>query len=65
VWANAVRLDFAAFITKRGRVFLANQDGFANLFQRPPVLFEELVHRQAVSVPAHGRFLFAISILFG
>jgi len=65
VWANAVRLDFAAFITKRGRVFLTNQDGFANLFQCPAVLFEKLVHRQAVSVPAHGRFLFVLSILFG
>jgi hypothetical protein len=66
VRTGTVRLDFAAFVTQRGGVFFANQNGFANLFEGSSVSFEELVHRQAVSISAHGWFIsFAVSILFG
>src|SRR5882724_891833 len=41
VRTSAVRFDFAAFVTQCGGVFFANQNGFANLFERAPVSFEQ------------------------
>jgi len=57
MWTGTVRLDFAALVTQRRGVFFAEQNVLANVFERSPVPFEKLAHRQAVSVAVHVQSL--------
>jgi len=50
---GAVRFDFAALIAEGRGVLFSDQDGLADFFERPAVLFQKFVHRETVCA-AHG-----------
>jgi hypothetical protein len=52
--ADAIRFHFATFVAERGSVFFADENRFADGFQRSTVLCQKLFHRQTVRISIHG-----------